>query len=72
MEYAATVYYYGVYQDECIRRGIAFNPKTDVNNDINNETMIPLMQANYDNKEAAYGRINYVGKYCAAKSAGII
>ena len=34
--------------------------------------MIPLIQANYDNKEAMLGKINYVGKYCAAKSAGII
>ena len=72
MEYAATVYYYGIYRDECARRGVAYTPAGDIDNAIINESMIPLMQANYNNYEAGFGKINYVDKYCAAKSAGII
>ena len=72
IEYAATVYYYGIYRNECERRGVEYSPAGDIDTTIFNESMIPLIQANYNNKEAGFGKINYVDKYCAAKSAGII
>ena len=67
------MYYYRIYESECRARGIPFTPDTTVDADIMNDVMRPLITYNYkNNDEAAMGAINYVGKYCAAKSAGII
>ena len=72
-EKAGMTYYYGIYESECTSRGIPFNPISSLDASIMTDVITPLIIANYTNNgEAALGKINYVGKYCAAKSAGII
>jgi hypothetical protein len=72
-EMAGILHYYGIYESECASRGIPYTPSGAVDSTIMNDVMRPLITANYNNNgEAALGKINYVGKYCAAKSAGII
>ena len=71
-ELAGIMNYYGIYESECTSRGIPYTPSGTVDSTIMTDVIRPGMVAAYNNYEAGLGKINYVGKYCAAKSAGII
>jgi hypothetical protein len=64
--------YYSVYESACNSRGIPFTPYGPIDSTIMSDVIRPDFIAEYNRGEAGNGAITYVGKYCAAKSAGII
>ena len=60
------------HESECKSRGIPFTPYGPIDSKIMSDVIRPDFIAEYNRNEAKAGKITYVGKYCAAKSAGII